>query len=108
MCWGNWILEQFTTDEACKGLSEEGQQRVHLGEGVWLPRVTLQHGPAGGHVQSGCIHGVHSGVLRSLRETRPRQKKSHLKLAKSQGGWRKYKLAWWGNNQSLQRVNAGT
>lgn len=33
---------------------------------------------------------------------------TELKIAKSQGGWRKYKLAWRSNNQSLQCVNAGT
>lgn len=62
MCWGNGILEQFTTDKACEGLSEEGEKRVHIREGVRLPWVTLQHGPAGGHVQSGSINGVHSGT----------------------------------------------
>lgn len=61
-----------------------------------LPRVTLQHGPAGGHVQSCCINGVHSGVLRRLRETRPGKKinpaaATVLEIAKSQGGWKKYK-----------------
>jgi len=57
----------LTTDEARNGLSEERQQLVHLREGVRLPRVTLQHGPAGGHVQSGRIYGVHSRALRRLR-----------------------------------------
>lgn len=64
----------LTTDKACEGLSEEGQQRVHVRKAVRVPRVTLQHRPAGGHVQSGCIDGVHSGALRSLGQTGPGKK----------------------------------
>lgn len=52
----------LTTDEACERLPKEGEESVHVREGVRLPRVALQHSPAGGHVQGGCIHGVHSAV----------------------------------------------
>lgn len=64
----------LTADKACEGLSEEGQQRIHVREGVRLPRVTLQHGAAGGHVKSGCIDWVHSGALRSLGQIGPGKK----------------------------------
>lgn len=53
----------LTADEACKGLAEEGKDVVHVREGVGLLRVTLQHGPAGGHVQGGRTDWVHSGAL---------------------------------------------
>lgn len=63
----------LTADEACEGLAEEGQQVVHVCEGGGLLRVTLQHGPAGGHVQSGRIDWVHSGARSSLQESRLRK-----------------------------------
>lgn len=52
----------LTADQTGEGLSEEGKHCVHVREGVGMPGVTLQHGPAGGHVQSGRIYWVHSGV----------------------------------------------
>ena len=58
-----YILRMLTTDKTCERLSEERQQLVHLGKSVRLPRVALQHGPAGRHIQSGCINRIHSGVL---------------------------------------------
>lgn len=79
----------LTANKASERLSEEGQQCVHIREGVRLPRVTLQHGPAGGHVQSGRVNGVHSGVWSSAASGRKGETKTlpdSLKSLRVDGG----------------------
>lgn len=72
-----------------------------------FPRIALQNGPAGGHVESGCVDGVHrSADVGKHGKKDPIRRCEVPKIAKAYGGELRHRLALESKNQPLQNVNA--